>query len=116
MRKSTDHDHVLVEDDVDEDDDTDWLDPYPSETVSAVPVSEMTAGVTVTRYDLSEIDEAPIFDLHQHYPPEDDAEGESVYLHTDAYALRLAAALADVVGDQFDVPEHLQEVDDASPD
>jgi len=117
MRKSTDHDHAAVADDVDEpadrDDDTDWLEKYPSETIEAAPVTKGTAGVTVTRYDLSGIDEAPIIELDQHYPPEDDAEGETVWVQTDAYALQLAAALVELTADSLTVPELLEEDSDA---
>jgi hypothetical protein len=113
MRKSTDHDHAAADPD-DEADDSDWLAQYPSETVEAVPVSELAAGVTVTRYDRSEIDEEPIVEIHQHYPPGDDAEGESVYIYTDAHALGLVAALAAVVADRDAVPQYLQEDSDAN--
>lgn len=113
MRKSTDHEHAAVDDVDDAGDGTDWLDRHPSETVVAAPVTEGTAGVTVTRYDLSEIDEAPIVAIDQHFPPEDDAEGETVYVHTDAYTLGVAAALVDVTAGSMTVPEWLQEVDDA---
>lgn len=83
-------------------DDDSWLDDYPSERVLAVPVTETTAGVELTLYDLDELDYPFMVELHQHYPPEDDQEGESVYLHGEYATFQLLSALSDLVSDRFE--------------
>lgn len=84
----------------DTDDDSDWPDNVPSETMTAVPPNEVTAGIDVTLYDDEEF--PPMVELHQNYPPEDGVEGDSVYLHGEHAALRLMSTLSELLSDQFE--------------
>lgn len=102
MRKRETHPAEERTEDEDEDDDGSWLDRYPSETVEAVPPNEVTAGLNVTRYDLYDDDSPAIIELHQYYPPEDDIEGDSVYLHGEHAALQVMGALSKLLSENFD--------------
>lgn len=82
-----------------------FLDDYPSETIRAVAVDEATAGVELTVYDLDELDFPPMFEIHQYYPPEDDQEGESVYVNGEHEVLQLISGLAEIL------TERVEEVD-----
>lgn len=86
----------------DESDDEPWYADYPSERVRAAPVTETTAGVDVSRHDLDAVDMPPMYGIHQYYPPEDDVEGESVYVHGEYAALQVAATLVELASDGFD--------------
>lgn len=81
--------------------DESWLEDCPSETLMAVPVTETTAGVEVTLYDLDEADMPYMVEVHQYYPPEDDEEGESVYLHGEYATLQLISALSELPSERF---------------
>ncbi len=104
MRKRETHPAEERTDDEDEgeDDDGSWLDRYPSKTVEAVPPNEATAGLNVTFYELYDDDSPPIIEFHQYYPPEDDVEGDSVYVHGEHAALQVGRALSELVSDRFE--------------
>ena len=102
MRKDTTHE---AEERADEFDTTEygdgheqWPDNYPSETIHAVPVDEVTAGVDVTLYDFDEVGddgEPPMFEIKENYPPEDDVDEESaVYFHGGHAAMQVISAIA----------------------
>lgn len=107
MRKDTTHD---AERDTEEpadkvDDETaSWPDSYPHETIEeAVPIDDVTAGVDVTRYDFDEVDEPPMFEVKENYPPEDDVDEESaVYFHGPHAAAQVAAAITELLAERFD--------------
>lgn len=83
----------------------DWAAEYHAETIEAVAPTEATAGVTVTRYDLSDADPMPedvMVEIHQHFPPEDDVEGDSVYIHGRREALETVAALSNLLAGEFE--------------
>lgn len=83
----------------------DWAAGYHAETIEAVAPTEATAGVAVTRYDLSDEDVAPedvMVEIHQHYPPEDGVDGDSVFIHGRREALETVAALSNLLAGHFE--------------
>lgn len=84
------------------DDETeDWVDQYPSETIRAVDPNEVTAGLDVTLYDFDDANMPPMLELDQHFPPEDDQDGDAVYLHGGHAVLQLLAAVSDLYSERF---------------
>lgn len=86
----------------DEDNEGSWIDNYPSETIEAVPPNEVSAGINVTLYDLDTVDAPAMVELHQYYPPEDDAEGDSVFFHGEHAALQVMSALSKLLSERFE--------------
>lgn len=103
MRKQID-DHIDTAEtgDSEIDDDGDWLDEYPSETIRAVDPDDVTSGIDITLYDLDRIDSPLMVEIQNYYPPEDDYEGSSVYIHGEYAVLQTLTALADLLSDRFD--------------
>lgn len=80
-----------------------YLKEVPRETVVAVNPTGM-AGVLVTRFDVQEeYDDfpAPMFRLHEYYPPEDDVKGSSVFVTGEQAVLNLIASLSELLGGTF---------------
>lgn len=98
MREDTDHPAEPTDEPADG---ADWIDHQPSETVRAVEPNDTTAGLDVTLIDLPD-PEPPMVELHQHFPPEDDQEGDSVYIHGEHAALQTITALAELVATRHD--------------
>lgn len=91
-----------IQADLEESSDTDWTDSYPSTTFRAVEPNAVTAGLDVTIYELDDADAPPMFELHQHYPEEDDEEGGSVYVHGEHAALSVIAGLSRALSERFE--------------
>lgn len=105
MRKERSHIAETPDEDPREDDEADpesFLEKFPSHTIQAVPPNETTAGVEVTLYDLDEIDEPCMVELHQDYPDEDEPEGESVWIHGEYAILSVASVLSGILRRRFD--------------
>ena len=106
MRKDTTHEGERRDREDTEDADHgggNWPDAYPSTTVKAVPIDEVTAGVDVTRYDLDDVGAAPMFEISENYPPEDDVEEEqAVYFHGPYAAAKVAEAINHLLSGRFD--------------
>lgn len=82
--------------------DTGGWDEYFVEEVLAVEPTETTAGVVLTRHDLDEHNGTFMLGIHEYYPPEDDVEGESVYVHGERALFELFASLSQIVSDRYD--------------
>lgn len=102
MRKPTEEVWEEAEPPEEEDDDSRWMDRYPSETIRAVQPNEAVAGIDVTLYDLSEMDEPPMFEFHQYYPEEDGVDGDSVYIHGEHAPLKLMSAISELLSTRHD--------------
>lgn len=94
--------HTDAHSDAGEDDADSFLDRHPSKRIEAIPPNEVTAGVDVTVHDLDDADMPPMFGVHQYFPPEDDIEGESVYVHGEHAVAQVIRALSDALSGRFE--------------
>ena len=86
----------------DSEDEATGYDRYPSETIHAVPVDEVTCGIDVTLFEPDDGVFAPAVRIEENWPPEDDREAESVMIHGGHALMQVIAAMSYLFAERFD--------------